>query len=452
MVFDHSPIITSICNAMKRDEEQEQTRLQGGVKCGVDLSSVPEQLERNVTLSTSHSYISSSTSHNNMFSGVSLSDRLKAAVTQLEATGSQLQAKAIAATSMPATTSTTPGGGGPPGGPSRPITPNVAKDGEKGGAESASTAHLAESALSGLRRSFNVARASFDGSRPGSTEPGPSSPIKVAEPAPGAHASAGTTSPDKVAIADATEAKSKQTDAINGSERDLPESKVDSPTSAPSAPVLSEPEPSIAADPSDPADSAAPAANIEEPTSKSKKKKKKKGKKGKAEKVEEKDEEEEKEAEVGPEKEAEDVEPVEEVALEQTKPDAEPPAGTAKELENDLPAVTAPQPSKEDGKPSTEAIANISKPDAVSTKATSAIDIPKASIEAISPPPLVSPSKEDDPSKRLSDVERRFERKRHDFITDGRTLETVYGAVIPDALCEQDYSGTDPSRRWCGGH
>ncbi|KAL1408193.1 hypothetical protein Q8F55_004998 [Vanrija albida] len=127
--------------------------------------------------------------------GVSLSDRLKAAVNQIEQTGkaavnqfeqtgSQLQQRAISATQAPGApaTTATPGAAGSSSSPrpaspaTRPkVTPAAASDSPRSPPVStsptkSSTSHLAESAIGSLRRSLQLQRESLDISRPGSAE------------------------------------------------------------------------------------------------------------------------------------------------------------------------------------------------------------------------------------------------------------------------------------------
>ncbi|WVR06450.1 hypothetical protein IAU60_003481 [Kwoniella sp. DSM 27419] len=135
--------------------------------------------------------------------GSSLQDRLNAAVKTLEATGSSLQAKALSVNANPAANGNASVGNAPAspkeGGAARAVSPNTLKtslpgsplatpttekkraDGSvllsptKTGTSAAgyvgSTAHLAENALSGLRKSFHFGRSSTDLTRPATASP-----------------------------------------------------------------------------------------------------------------------------------------------------------------------------------------------------------------------------------------------------------------------------------------
>lgn len=127
-----------------------------------------------------------------MFSGVSLSDRLKAAVNQLEATGSSLQQRALTAAQQAQTP--------PLDRRSSNSTVNTVKtdraddrpQSPRSPPPTGSASHLADSALSGLnelRRSFSNFRNSQEGARPssadleaaGRAQNRSSSPLKKAE-------------------------------------------------------------------------------------------------------------------------------------------------------------------------------------------------------------------------------------------------------------------------------
>lgn len=114
--------------------------------------------------------------------GVSLSDRLKATLNQLEQTGSQLQQRAISATQPAQAAAAGPAASSSPR-PASPASPTRPKVTPAAGASDSplspgpstsptksSTSHLAESAIGNLRRSLQLQRESLDLSRPGSAE------------------------------------------------------------------------------------------------------------------------------------------------------------------------------------------------------------------------------------------------------------------------------------------
>ena len=126
-----------------------------------------------------------------MFSSINLSDRLKAAVNQIEATGTSLQQRAVGQNQHPP-----PGSQQSQASSARPASQSVNRTqtptssaGDKSASNVAnstsptrntglgtagyatSTSALAEGALSGLRKSFNFGRQSADGTRPGPISP-----------------------------------------------------------------------------------------------------------------------------------------------------------------------------------------------------------------------------------------------------------------------------------------
>ena len=461
-----------------------------------------------------------------MFSGVSLADRLKAAVNQLEATGSQLQARAIA-TANSATESVRASSGATPGA-SRPGTPSVtvtstsppkanAGAGSGSGSDAAatgsgstyaqSTSHLAESALSGLRKSFNIARSSIDGSRPASVEVTPSGEAKreekelkvvekgevngdekekeegkeegkedeVKEDEEKEEAKETVKAEEEVKVEDeapndpSTEAEptASTKDTAPPQDEPEPEAEADTPATEPATPTTAEPVP-------------------EGTVSKSKKKKNKKKKKGKAAadaEAEKDDKEDEAEAAVPEAKEAVAVPEAKEEVKEEVKEEAkEEPKVEAKEepKESEQPSETkeplvepetAPEPTTAEPAKSLPASPATSLP-ASPTKAADPKTPPKqkqpseeakAAMKAAiadtkthktpsSPPPLVSPSKEDDPSKRLVDVERRFAGKQLNSCAHAhaRPLETVHGAPDANALGQQDCPRAHAAGWHCG--
>ncbi|WVQ73121.1 hypothetical protein IAR50_002685 [Cryptococcus sp. DSM 104548] len=147
--------------------------------------------------------------------GVSLQDRLKAAVNTLEATGSSLHARSIANQQLLEAgdnRATTPSIKSPPSATSPqvgqlPETPRKGGDDSKASAEAGihspvSTSQLAENALSGLRRSFHFGGRSHtdlagivDGTSSAPTSPGARELKAIASPGP---ASAGAASTDLV--------------------------------------------------------------------------------------------------------------------------------------------------------------------------------------------------------------------------------------------------------------
>lgn len=351
-----------------------------------------------------------------MFSGVSLSDRLKAAVNQLEATGTSLQQRALTAAQQAQTP------------PERKVSNPAAKADDRPQSPRSpppvgSAANLADSALSGLnelRRSFSNFRNSQEGSRPssadidaaGKAQKSGSSPLRNAEADKTEKAEKpkeepkGAGKPDDAATeGDAKDPKDKSehlapqfdlgtpntSAAVSGQATPAPPETTDDTTVDPSetpAPAKGEPTPTTETAAKEPEADVfdAPTTNVESDTKDvddtesaaaatpattgggNKKKKKNKGKKG------------------GNTAKPDDSKPLEDAAAAEVPP-AEP------ATKDETSASDKPTDTDEQKKDDTE------------NKSAA-----KGDVEV--PPPIRLPTPtEDDPAKTLADTERRFEGK-----------------------------------------
>lgn len=362
-----------------------------------------------------------------MFSGVSLSDRLKAAVNQLEATGSSLQQRALTAAQQAQTPPLDRRPSNPPLDRKASNPVNAAKSDDRPQSPrspppTGSASHLADSALSGLnelRRSFSGFRNSQEGSRPssadieaaGKAQKRSSSPLKKTEAEKAEQFNKeskeeskqgaaketdakdpkdkpellapefdlGTPNPSTAVSGQATPAPAEAPEAFKTSPPKSPARETDEePKAAPHAQVKeAEAKADVASDaPAVEAEAEAkdtePASVAEPTTSGGGKKKKKKGKKG---------------GNAGADK-AEEPKPTN-VAKATEEPTAEPAP-----IKDDAPASDKPS---QGGDPKKEAVG----------------EKPAAKVEDEVPAPVRLPTPtEDDPAKTLADTERRFEGER----------------------------------------
>lgn len=363
-----------------------------------------------------------------MFSGVSLSDRLKAAVNQLEATGSSLQQRALTAAQQAQTPPLDRKPSNPPLDRKASNPVNAAKSDDRPQSPrspppTGSASHLADSALSGLnelRRSFSSFRNSQEGSRPssadieaaGKAQKRSSSPLKKTEAEKAEESNKESKEEGKQGAAKEADAKhSKDKPELLAPEFDLgtpntstavsgqatpapaeaPEASKTSPPKSPAPETDDEPKApapdaqvkeaeakaDVASDapaivPDAEAKDTEPASVAEPTTSGGGKKKKKKGKKG---------------GNAGADK-AEEPKPIG-VAKATEEPTAEPAP-----IEDDAAASDKPTEGGD------------AKKEVVEEK-------PAAKVEDEVPAPVRLPTPtEDDPAKTLADTERRFEGER----------------------------------------
>lgn len=360
-----------------------------------------------------------------MFSGVSLSDRLKAAVNQLEATGSSLQQRALTAAQQAQTPPLDRKPSNPPldRKASNPTTAAKADDrpqSPRSPPPTGSASHLADSALSGLnelRRSFSNFRNSQEGSRPssvdieaaGNAQKRSSSPLKKAEadkvdePEKESKPTSEPDEPATNAAAKGSKGKSERlapefdlgtpntSTAVSGHATPAPEAVKTSPPKSPApekdddskpAPESEAKEAEVKADvasdapaikaesePKESASTSEPTPAADPPSTGGSKKKKKKGKKG---------------GNAAAEKATEESKPAGDVtAAEEPSPE------TSTKVED----PTSDKPATPDKEEKVEAEVK-----------------PTVKVEDEEPAPIRLPTPtEDDPAKTLADTERRFE-------------------------------------------
>ncbi|EJT49636.1 vesicle-mediated transport-related protein [Trichosporon asahii var. asahii CBS 2479] len=389
-----------------------------------------------------------------MFSGVSLSDRLKAAVNQLEATGSSLQQRALTAAQQAQTPPLDRKPSNPPldRKASNPATAAKADDrpqSPRSPPPTGSASHLADSAVSGLnelRRSFSSFRNSQEGSRPssadieaaGRAQKRSSSPLKKTE---AERAEENKKEPEEESKPDECATKADAKDSKDKPELLAPQFDLGTPNTSTAVSGQATPAPAEASETAktSPPKSPAPEKNEEaEPAPDTEVK--------------------EAEAKADAASDAPEVKVDSESKAAQSTPAAEPaPFGGGKKKKNKKgkkggnagaekaedpkpaeDAKTAVEPSVESAvKDETPASVEPTEPEKV--KKDAAEEKPAAKVEDEVPAPIRLPTPtEDDPAKTLADTERRFEGRTCDSYAANKVLKELTpvdgGIADSDAL------------------